>query len=97
MTVKRFQPSECAYGAATAGVDVTLVAAASNTNGIYVNQIAVNSSGSGTCGFRIGSNDVVVLQNGNHFQEDFYIPKNVDFILKSSTANNKVFTYYKVL
>lgn len=95
--IKRYQLAECTYVSAAAGSDVTAVTAASNTKGIYVNQISVNSSASGTCGFRIGANDVVVLQAGNHFQEDFYIPAGVDFILKTSTSNNKVFAYYKTL
>lgn len=86
----------CAYAIAS-GSNVTAVASGANTKGIYVSQIVLNSSGTGSCGYAIGANDACVLQNGNIVQEDFFIPKNVDFILKSTTANNRVMAYYKVL
>lgn len=93
----RFEFADCDYGSANAGANVTLVASAANTKGIYVRMLNINSAAAGTCGFAIGAQDVAILQNGNLSFEDFYVPANVDFILKSSAANNKVMCYYKAL
>jgi hypothetical protein len=89
--------SNFTYASANAGANVTAVTAVSNINGIHVSQIIINSSNTGTCGFSIGANDVAILNNGNVWLTDFIIPAGVDFILKSSTANNKVMAYYEIL